>query len=170
MATQTELKNTIDVEITNKTVAYSIGNDTVGEILKDIVDLTNALVFESTYERMSYLLTDSVASGQIAFDKQDGFLYYVNKTATAWIGVGGAGGSTKEIIPFKNQTKLTVDWNAARKEKFGNAGKFTLEVKDEDGKFRQRELSEIVVDNIDSPNFYYIDLGGINQEGRLLIY
>jgi hypothetical protein len=76
-------------------------------------------------------------------------------------------GSRFEVIPFTNQTSLTITWTDERKENFG-LGMFVVEALSDDGKYRQI-YSEVQPDSITNTTEYIIDLGGTAQTGRLII-
>lgn len=168
MPTPTSLKNLIDEQITDKTLPYSIDNVDVGQRMKDIVDLTIPLEFNTTSERLAYLLDPDAAPFQEANDKEDGNKYYINKTGTNWVLI--ASNAPKiEIILFSNQATLTVAWNAERKQKFGDAAQFVIELLGEDEQYRVQYGLEIKPNSISNTTSYAIDLGGGLQSGRLVI-
>jgi hypothetical protein len=168
MPTPSVLKTSIDNQITNKTQPYSIDNVDVGNRMKDIVDLTIRLQFNTTSDRISYLTNPNAQPFQEADDKEDGNKYYINSDGTDWVLIASNSPKT-EIILFTNQTTLTITWDSTRKAKFGNAASFVVETQDIDGKYRQKTNLEIYPDDISDTTSYHIDLGGGTQSGRVVI-
>lgn len=169
MPTPSQLKTSIDAQITDKTNPYSIDNVDVGSRMKDIIDLTLPLQFETTASRISYLTNPNRQPFESADDKEDGNKYYLNKDANAWIKFTTDNAPKIEIIIFAGQSVLNIAWNAGRKAIFGNAASFTIETLDADGKYRVKHGLEIYPDDIVNTTTYTIDLGGGAQSGRLTI-
>lgn len=168
MPTPSQIKSAIDQQITNKTAAYSISNVDVGNRMKEIVDLTVPIQFDTSAARIAYLTNPNAQPFQEADDKEDGKKYYINKDGTDWVSSASDTPKT-EIITFAGQSQLVVLWDATRKAKFGGAAMFMVETLDEDGKYRQKPNLEIYPDDINNTTSYHVDLGGVNQSGRLII-
>ena len=170
MSTPASVKTAIDSQITNKTAPFSISNIDVGSRLKDIIDLIQngaVIVFNSTADRIAYLGTTAAAPFQFGADAQDGNIYYINLLGTGWTQFAATQASI-QILPFSNQSSLTITWDGAMKAKFGNAGTFVLELLGDDGIYRQTPGVQVVPNDINNTTFYTIDLGG-SQSGRLII-
>lgn len=82
---------------------------------------------------------------------------------------GGSGSSSglNEIIPFDNVATVTIQWNAARKARFGDAAVIYIEILGEDGKYRNSAV-EVVPDVAVNTTQYVADLGGL-ATGRVVI-
>lgn len=166
------IKSDIDSKIGSKTAPYSISHAEVAQILKDITDLNTPLQFTTTAERIAYLQNTNAQPFQIADDKEDGNKYYINKAGTDWVllAVGNSSTDAKtEVLVFDNATVINLDWNTARKAKFGDAAIFIVETIDDDGIIRQKPNVEIKPNNITNTTAYIIDLGGGAKSGRLVI-
>lgn len=168
MPTANQIKASIDEQITNKTLINSIDNNDVGNRMKDIVNLTLPLQFNTTAERVAYLTNLLAQPFQFADDKEDGNKYFINKDGTGW-NLLGTNDPKIEIILFENQSSLVVAWTTERKTKFGGNADFIIETEDPDGKYRRKYGLEIFPDDIDNTTSFTIDLGGVNQSGRLTI-
>jgi hypothetical protein len=72
-----------------------------------------------------------------------------------------------EIVPFSNVATITLAWNNTRKNRFGDAAVIVVEIKGDDGKYRQTSV-EVVPNSALNTTSYAIDLGGLSS-GRLII-
>ncbi len=90
----------------------------------------------------------------------------VDQIVNPGIGFGDLSGKN-EIIPFTNQTQLTVQWNSARKIRFGDAGVFYVEILGTDGIYRKATV-EGVPNVIPNTTFYTFDFGGL-ATGRIIV-
>lgn len=72
-----------------------------------------------------------------------------------------------ETVPFSNVGSLVINWNDARKTRFGDAGTLHVEILGDDGKYRWSSV-EIVPDVIVNTTKYTIDFGG-PATGRVII-
>jgi hypothetical protein len=137
--------------------------------MKEIVDLTVPLQFNTTADRIAYLTNPLKQPFQQADDKQDGNKYYISKDGSAWILLSTSSDPKIEIIPFAGQSSLVIAWDVTRKAKFGGNADFIIETQDEDGLYRRKYNLEIIPDDINNTTSFTIDLGGINKSGRLTI-
>ena len=82
------------------------------------------------------------------------------------IGSGDLSGKN-EIVPFTNQTIISLPWNNTRKIRFGDAAVIYVEILGTDGIYRKATV-EITPNVVPNTTFYMIDLGGL-ATGRIVI-
>ena len=72
-----------------------------------------------------------------------------------------------ETISFAGVSELTLQWDILRKAKYGDSGKFYVEIVGDDGIARNVTV-EIIPNSLSNTTSYHFDFGGIST-GRITI-